>query len=303
MRVLVSGASGLVGAALAAHLRACGDTVVGLARRPAPPAPERILWEPAAGELAAESQEGFDAVVHLAGASIAARRWSAARRAELRASRLVGTRLLCHRLGQLRHKPGVLASASAVGYYGDRGAVELDEAAPRGRGFLATLAGEWEEAAAAAAQCGMRVVRLRFGVVLSARGGALARQLPLFRWGLGGRLGSGDQYLSWIAVDDAVAAIRQTLLQPALAGPVNVVAPQPVTNAAFTAALAGILRRPARLHVPAWVLRLLLGALADEALLASIRAVPRRLLETSFRFGYPELEGALRHVLGASAAA
>lgn len=305
MRVLVSGASGLVGSALVRRLSEPGAApepaqVLRLVRRPPRPQAGEIAWDPQAGQLSPEALEGLDAVVHLAGENIGAGRWTADKKARIRASRVEGTSLFARALARLARPPRVLVCASAVGWYGDRGEEELDEASPPGTGFLAGVCREWEAATEPAASAGVRVVLARFGVILARHGGALGRMLPLFRWGLGGRLGSGRQYMSWIALDDAVRAIQFLLDSDALRGPVNVVAPWPVTNREFTAALGRVLRRPALCAAPAFMLRLALGEMADEMFLAGARAVPRRLAEQGFVFDHPELESALARLLAPS---
>ncbi|HWP35888.1 MAG TPA: TIGR01777 family oxidoreductase [Thermodesulfobacteriota bacterium] len=297
MRVLVSGSTGFIGSALVPVLEARGDTVVRLVRRPPRPGEAAVAWDPQAGRLDPAGLEGFDAVVHLAGENVAAGRWTAERKRRIRDSRVEGTRLLCEGLARLTRPPQVLVAASAIGYYGDRGAEWLTEESPPGTGFLAEVARAWEGATEPAADRGIRVVRLRIGVVLSPAGGALARMLPLFRRGLGGRIGSGRQYLSWIALPDLTGAVAHVLGPAGPAGPVNAVAPNPVTNAEFAETLGRVLGRPARLPAPAALLRLALGEMADEMLLASARVQPARLLATGYRFRYPELEPALRALL------
>lgn len=297
MRILMSGSSGLVGGALLAGWSGDGHQVVRLVRREAQPGQAEVFWDPQAGVLPAASLSGFDAVVHLAGENIAAGRWTAARRRRIYESRVHGTSLLAKALAGAESKPKVLLCASAVGYYGNRGEEILDERSPAGTGFLSQVCHHWEAACQPAEQAGIRVVNLRLGVVLTPRGGMLAQVLPLFLWGLGGRLGNGQQYLSWIALDDLVEVFRFALQFEPLAGPVNAVAPQPVTNRQFTRALSRSLGRPALLPVPGIVLRLALGRMADELLLASARAVPRRLLEARFAFRHPNLDDALRAML------
>lgn len=250
------------------------------------------------GRFDAAQAEGFDAVVHLAGENIAAGRWTAARKREIYDSRVVGTRVLAEGLSLLQRPPKVLIAASAVGFYGHSGEAECSEGSPRGDGFLADLCADWEATCAAAGGRGIRVVRLRIGLVLSPEGGALARMLPVFRLGLGGRIGDGRQWVSWISIRDLVRVLVLSLTDAGLAGPVNAVSPQPVRNAELTAALARVLRRPAMIPVPALALRALLGELADALLLASTRAVPRVLLDRGFRFEHPEIEAALRAAIG-----
>lgn len=259
-----------------------------------------VVWDPAKGMLDPASLEGIDAVVHLAGVGIASRRWSKSQRAKIWASRVDATRLLARGLAGVARRPGVLVSASAVGYYGSRGDQLLDESSPPGTGFLPELCAAWEDATTPAAEAGVRVVRLRSGIVLARHGGALRPQLLLFKLGLGGRLGSGDQRVAWIAIEDEVAAILHLLDQPSLSGPVNATSPGSVTNRDLTATLARLVSRPAVLSAPATLLRGALGrAFADELLLASQRVWPRQLLEHGFVFRQPDLEGALRAVLSA----
>jgi uncharacterized protein (TIGR01777 family) len=298
VKIAMTGSTGLVGTAVAERLRDAGNELVRVVRRD-PGAGERaIRWDPSAGRIDAAGFEGVDAVVHLAGENIASGRWTASRKAAIRDSRVKGTRLLCEALAGCAVPPKTLVCASATGYYGDRGDAVLTEESSPGTGFLADVCREWEAAtAAAAARKGLRVVVLRFGVVLAPKGGALARMLPLFRSGLGGVLGSGRQYVSWIALDDIAGIVLHALSREDLRGPVNAVAPRPVTNREFTEALAGLLSRPALLPVPAFALRLALGEMADALLLSGCRVACRRLEETGYRFLHPEVRGALRHLL------
>ena len=299
MKILLSGASGFIGSALVARLGDEGHEPVRLVRAEPRPGGAEIRWDPTAGRLDAASLEGFDAVVHLAGESIAEGRWTRARKTRIRDSRVRGTELLARTLARLSDRPEVLVSASAIGFYGDRGDQELDEQSPRGNGFVAEVCRQWEGASRTAGAAGIRVVQLRLGLVLSPTGGALAKMLPAFRLGLGGRLGSGRQYVSWITLDDLVDVVRHVLATDRLQGPVNAVAPQPVTNREFARALGRALRRPARVPVPRFALRAMLGEMADELLLASIRVLPRRLLDTGFRFGDADLPAALARLLAA----
>ena len=298
MNILVSGSSGLVGSALVPFLTAQGHVVTRLVRGSAAAAEKTVAWDPENGRVDASSLEGFDAVVHLAGENIAAGRWSAERKARIRNSRVVGTRTLAEALARLNHPPQVLASASAIGYYGSRGDEVLREDSASGSGFLAEVAREWEAAAAPAVDKGIRVAFLRFGVILSTHGGALPRMLFPFRMGAGGKIGNGRQYMSWVALDDVVGATHHALANADLRGPVNVVAPNPVTNVEFTRALGRVLRRPTIFPLPAFAARLLLGEMADELLLASARVEPARLTATNYAFRFPELEAALRYLLG-----
>lgn len=300
LRVAVSGAGGLVGSSLVASLRAAGHTIGRLVRRPEDSA-ETIVWDPLRGEIDSERMEGFDAVVHLAGENIASGRWTERRKQRIRDSRVLGTRLIAEALAGLQRPPRVLINASAIGYYGDRGDEILDERARPGKGFLSETCVAWEEATAAAQQAGVRVVRLRIGVVLSRAGGVLSRLHLPFRLGLGGRVGSGRQYVSWIALDDLVAAVEHAMQQPGLQGPVNAVSPNPVTNAELTRALGRVLRRPTLFPLPAPVVRLAFGEMGRDLLLASTRAVPRRLEEARFRFLFDTVDAALRHELAPTA--
>lgn len=297
MKIVVAGASGLVGSALLPALRASGHDVMRLVRRDAR-APDEIRWNPVAGEIDATRLEGVDAAINLAGENLASGRWTAERRERILRSRVDATRTLVTALAKLERKPAVFLSASAVGFYGDRGDEMLDESSAIGHGFLPEVCLAWETHAENAARAGIRTVLLRFGVILADGGGALAKMLPPFRVGLGGRLGSGKQWMSWVSIKDVVGAIRHALTTETLRGPVNVVAPQAVTNGEFARTLGRVLGRPAVLPVPAWVLRLAVGrGMADEALLASTRARPMRLRESGYVFRDGELDAALRGVL------
>jgi len=299
MRVAVSGSTGLVGSEVVTVLSAAGHEVVLLVRRPPASGERAVRWDPVKQEVDAAGLEGLDAVVHLAGENIASGRWNAARKAAIRASRVNGTRFLCDALAGLDRPPKTLVCASAVGYYGDRGEERLTEESSPGTGFLAEVCREWEAASAPAARKGIRVVALRIGMVLSPKGGALARMLPLFRAGLGGVIGGGRQYVGWVALDDLPHIILHALHRDDLRGPVNAVAPRPVTNREFTGTLGAALSRPTPLPVPAFALRFAVGGeMADALLLASARVIPRRLEETGYRFRFAELSAALRHLLG-----
>jgi uncharacterized protein len=294
-RVAVTGSSGLIGSALCAALEAGGDEVIRLVRRE--PGPGSVRWDPEAGTIDAAGLEGVDAVVHLAGEGIGNRRWSAAQKRRILESRTLGTALLARALAGLDHPPAVLVSGSAIGFYGDRGDDRLDEQSERGRGFLADVVAGWEAATEPASAAGIRVVHARTGIVLSAKGGALPRLLLPVKLFAGGPLGRGDQYMSWISLDDEVAALVW-LLDAEVSGPVNLTAPEPVTNRELVRTIGRILRRPAKLPTPAFGPRLLLGReMADELLFSSTRAVPARLLADGFGFGHPDLEPALRAML------
>ncbi len=300
MRVLVSGTGGLIGSRLAARLAGLGHTVVPLVRRRGD---GNVFYDPERGEIdrAGLSAAEIDAAVHLGGAGVADRRWSDARKREVRDSRTRATRLLAEALAGLEARPRVLVSASAVGYYGVQpegpAAPPLTEDAPPGDDFLAQVCVAWEAAAGPARAAGIRVAHPRFGVVLATQGGALAKMLPAFRVGAGGPVGSGRQVMSWIALEDAVDALVFALETEALRGPFNTVAPEPVTNAEFARALGRALRRPALLPVPAAAISLLFGEMGRVLLLGGQRVVPARLAEAGFRFRYPALDGALASLL------
>ncbi|HYC30999.1 MAG TPA: TIGR01777 family oxidoreductase [Gemmatimonadales bacterium] len=297
LHVAITGASGLLGTALTRSLTAAGHRVTPVSRTPG--RPESIHWDPVRGTIDRAALEGLDAVVHLAGETVG-RRWTAERKRRIRESRVAGTRLLAEALAGLARPPRVLVSASGVGAYGDRGDEILTEAsgtADAPPDFFVTLAREWEGATEPARAAGVRVVVPRMGVVLTPAGGALQRMLLPFRLGVGGPLGSGRQWLSWIAMDDALGALHHALMSDRLSGPVNVTAPEPVRSREYARTLGRVLGRPAVFPVPALALRLLFGEMADVALLSSQRALPARLLETGYVFRYPGLEAALRHVL------
>ena len=298
LHVALTGSGGLVGSALAPFLTTGGHRVTRLVRSPPRPGDDALRWDPEANAIDAAGLEGLDGVIHLAGESIAGGRWTAAKRARILDSRVKGTRLLAETLAKLRRPPRTLVCASAIGFYGSRGAELMTEESAPGTGFLAGVCQAWEEAATAAAKAGIRVVYLRLGVVLSAAGGALATMLPPFRLGAGGVLGPGSQYVSWVGLDDVLGAVLHSLTSETVRGPVNVVAPNPVTNRNFTGVLGRVLHRPTLIPVPAAAARLALGEMADEMLLASTRVDPVRLRDTGFVFRQPDLEGALRHTLG-----
>jgi uncharacterized protein len=297
LHVLVTGSTGFVGSALGPFLAAGGHRVARLVRTLPRRGRGEIQWGPETGFIDAARLEGLDGVVHLAGENIATGRWTAEKKAMIRDSRVDGTRLLCDALAGLKQPPKVLVCASAIGYYGDRGDELLTEESAPGTGFLAEVCREWEAATQSAEQKGIRVVRLRFGMVLSPTGGAMAKLLPPFKKGLGGVLGTGRQYVSWIALDDLVGVIAHALTTETLQGPVNAVAPTPVTNREFTRTIGQVIGRFTILPMPAAAARLVFGELADALLLASQRVQPTRLLATEYRFQYPDLEGALRHLL------
>lgn len=289
MRVGITGASGFIGGRVVAALRSDGHEIVRIGRG----ADADVRWNPAAGEIDQAACAGIEAFVHLAGANVG-ERWTAAHKREILDSRVLGTALIARTAASLQPRPRVLVCASAVGIYGNAGDSVCDENAPPGRDFLASVGAAWEAAADPARAVGIRTVHLRFGVVLSRRGGALAKMIPAFRLGAGGRLGSGRQWMSWLAMDDVVEIIRFALARDSLHGAVNAVAPTPVTNADFTAALAHAVHRPAAFPVPEFVLNLMFGEMASGTLLVSQRAIPRRLLDAGYAFRYATLEPALR---------
>jgi uncharacterized protein (TIGR01777 family) len=297
MKILISGASGLTGRALASALKARRNSVARMVRPAAARSEGDVAWDPLAATIDVAAMEDVDAVVHLSGASIAERRWTPDRKALLRSSRIDTTRVLVDALASLQRKPRVFVCASAIGYYGDRGDEVLTESSANGTDFLALAVRDWEAEAVRAEMSGIRVARLRFGVILSGEGGALPMMLVPFKFGLGGRLGSGEQWMSWIAMEDAVEIICAAITDEKVAGPVNVVAPKPLRNVEFTRIAAGVLHRPAIFAAPAFALRLALGEMADALLLTSQRGAPERLTELGYNFRFPEFELALRAIL------
>ena len=296
MKVLVTGATGLVGSELVPFLTKQGTDVYRLTRGKAHEAHD-IVWDPARNQLPKGRIEGTDVVVHLAGENIAGKRWNPAVKSELRRSRVEGTKLLCETITQLETLPKTLICASAIGFYGDRGSEMLNETSAGGTGFLADVCREWEAACEPARAKGIRVVNLRTGVVLSKNGGALAKMLPPFKMGVGGVVGSGNQYWSWITVDDLVGVINHCISHEKMSGPVNATTPCPVTNYDFTKTLGAVLGRPTIFPMPAFAARLVLGEMANDLLLASAKVMPNRLSESGYQFLYPSLEPALRHLL------
>ena len=305
-RVVVTGATGLLGQALVPQLVAAGAAVTRLTRRPGSvpsgPGITDAAWDPARGTIDTNALDGVDAVIHLAGEPVS-ERWTTAHKQAIRDSRVQGTRLLAESLARLGRRPSVLVSASAIGIYGDGGDRELTEQSPAGTDFLGTVAREWEAATAPAEQAGIRVAHARFGVILSPDGGALARLLPPFRMGGGGKIADGLQWMSWIARDDAVGAVTHLVTADAARGPVNIVAPNPVRNAEFSQVLAHVLHRPALVTVPAFALRLMFGEMADAVLLAGQRVSGARLAALGYACRWPTLDAALRHELREDAAA
>jgi len=298
MKIVVSGATGLVGSALTPVLASLGHDIVPLVRRQ-PAAGERaIAWDPIRGTIDRDGLEGIDVVIHLAGENVLGR-WSPAKKQRIRESRVHGTRLLSDALAGLTRPPQTLLAASAIGYYGDRGEEAVSEWSAPGEDFLAYVSRDWEAATTAAARAGLRVVNMRFGVVLTSAGGALAKMLPAFRFGLGGPVGSGNQYLSWITLDDTLNAIVHVLATPRIVGPVNLTTPNPVTNREFARTLGRVVRRPAVLTVPTFALRIAFGTEGAAMLQSGQRVLPGCLLASGFHFRFDTLEPGLRHLLAA----
>lgn len=299
MKVLISGSSGLVGSALCQRLEAEPDCeIVRLVRKQSPDTQQTsVVWNPAEGQLEPQAFDGVDVVVHLGGVNIAGKRWSPEVKQKIFNSRFQSTSLLASQLATLEQKPSVFLCASAVGFYGDRGEERLDESSPRGEGFLADVCQAWEQATSPAQDAGIRVVNMRFGMILDRKGGALGQMLTPFKMGVGGRLGSGKQYWSWIALPDVINALQFCLNHSELAGPVNFVAPDEVTNLEFTKTLGKVLSRPTCLPVPAWGVKTAFGEMGQELMLTSARVVPKKLNEAGFQFQYPQLEDAFRSVL------
>lgn len=296
MKILISGATGLIGSALSAFLSSGGHTPVRLNRSNG--ATDGAHWDPEQGVAPPKEFEGYDAVIHLAGENVAGGRWNAARKKRIVYSRVGPTRLLCETLAKLKSPPKVLLCASAVGYYGDRGDELLTESSPPGPGFLADACRGWEDACEPARAAGIRVCNMRLGVVLAGNGGALQKMLPPFKMGVGGKFGDGKHWMAWVAIDDVIGAFHHALMTETLSGPVNIVAPRGVMNAEFTKTLGRVLSRPTIFPMPRFAARLAFGEMADELLLASQHVVPQRLQESRYEFRFPNLEGALRHVLG-----
>lgn len=296
MKILVSGSHGLVGTALINALEPEGHEIYRLVRH-YPDSSSEIEWSPERYSIALSLIEGFDAVVHLAGESIAEGRWTDAKKKQIRESRTRGTKLLADALGNLTNPPRVLLSASAIGYYGDRDDEVLTESSAPGSDFLSEVCVEWEKATSHATAMGIRVMNARFGIILDKEGGALKKMLPPFRMGIGGRIGDGKQWMSWIALDDVVSALKLGLTNELLTGPVNFVAPSPVRNAEFTKTLGHVLSRPTIFPIPEFGVRLAFGEMADALLLSSQRVEPKVLKQAGYEFKYPTLDGALKHVL------
>ncbi len=296
-KIAISGAGGLVGAGVVDRLKRDGQSVIRLVRHVPQSAVSEVQWSTDEGLIAPARLEGVSGAVHLAGENIAEGRWTAEKKRRIHDSRVNGTEALCRSLAALSHKPKVFVCASAIGYYGDRGEAVLDEQSPPGEGFLPDVCRRWEQATAPAAEAGIRVVNVRIGVVLSKEGGALPKMLLPFRMGVGGKVGSGRQYWSWVAHADVVGAIVHVLGCDELHGPVNAVSPHATTNAEFTKALGEVLHRPTLFPLPTFAARLVLGEMADALLLASAHVIPKRLQETGYEFQFPDLRDCLKHEL------
>jgi len=295
MKILVAGASGLVGSALIPALESEGAEITHLAR--SSPRANEIEWHPNRGQIDAARLEGFDAIINLAGENIAEGRWTDEKKRKIHDSRVNGTHLLAEAIAKLTQRPRAFLCASATGFYGDRGDEILDETSESGGGFLGDVCREWERATEPAAKAGVRVVNLRFGPILAREGGMLGKMLTPFKMGMGGKVGSGKQYISWVAIDDVVGAIKLALADESIHGPLNVVSPNRVTNEEFTKTLGGVLSRPTVMAIPAFAARLAFGEMADEMLMVSQRVTPKKLNDAGYQFKYPELESALRHYL------
>ena len=296
MKIVISGSHGLIGMALVEALKQDGHEIRRLVRTQATGAGE-IFWDPEGGEIDGDRLEGTDAVVHLAGENLAAHRWTGAIKARIRDSRVKGTRLLSETLAARKQAPKVMICASAIGIYGDRGVAVLDEGSSSGSGYLKEVCEQWEAACDPVQEAHIRLVTLRIGIVLSEQGGALKKMLPPFKMGVAGPIGNGKQYMSWIALDDVIGIIRYALENESIKGPLNLVAPEPVTNHDFSKMLGHVLHRPAILPMPAFAARLAFGEMADELLLSSSRVRPSRLLAAGYQFKYPTLNEALVHIL------
>ena len=296
MKVAVTGSSGLIGSSLVSFLSEKSVTVSKILRENTKD--DDISWKPEDGDWDSAFTGGVDGIVHLAGENIASGKWTRKKKEKIRNSRIEGTTRLCEHILKLPTPPSVLVCASAIGYYGNRGVEFLNEGSPRGSGFLPDVCLGWEEATESVSKAGIRVVNVRFGIVLSKDGGALAKMMTPFKIGMGGKIGSGTQYMSWVAMDDVTGAIYHTLITESLKGPVNVTAPNPVTNKEFTNTLGEVLKRPAVVPIPAFAAKLAFGEMANDLLLASTKVAPKRLSDSGYKFQYPELENALKHVLG-----
>jgi uncharacterized protein (TIGR01777 family) len=297
MRIAIAGASGFIGRGLVEELEREDHEVRRLVRGPSRPERGEISWDPAGGSIDADALRGIEVAIVLSGENIGSTRWSAEKKRALRDSRILSLGLVSETLASLEPRPRALIATSAIGYYGDRGDEVLTEESPAGEGFFPDLVRDWEAAAAPARDAGIRVVHLRLGLVLSGQDQLLGRVMPLFRLGIGGPIGSGRQWMSWISLEDTLRIVRLALENESISGPINCVAPHPVTNTEFTRALGRIVGRPTLFRVPAFALRLLMGEVADETALASTRVVPRKLESAGFRFEHPEIESVLRRAL------
>lgn len=295
MKVAVTGTSGLIGSSLLSFLSKKNISVCKILREST--TENEISWKPETGEWNSAFTDGIDGIVHLAGENIATGKWTKEKKKKIKNSRIEGTKRLCNHVLKLPSPPSVFVCASAVGFYGDRGVEVLNEDSSRGSGFLSDVCIGWEQATKTISNAGIRVINLRFGMVLSNAGGALAKMLTPFKMGMGGRIGNGKQYMSWVAIDDVIGAIYHALFTESLKGPVNVTSPNPVTNMEFTKILGRVLNRPTIIPMPAFAARLIFGEMANELLLTSTRVEPKKLLNTEYRFQYPELEDALKHIL------
>ena len=300
MKILVSGAHGLVGKALVKSLTRDGHEIVSLVRRESVVAKTEIEWHPNRGQIDAQQLEGFDVVIHLAGESIASGRWTEDKKLRIRESRVMGTTLLSESLARLSRPPATFISASAIGYYGNRGDELLTEQSATGKGFLSEVCVAWEKATGAAEAKGIRTVHTRFGIILDTDGGALEKMLTPFRMGVGGKLGDGKQWMSWIALDDVVRGLRFLIDNVTVRGAVNFTAPNPVTNAEFTKTLGSVLSRPTIFPVPAFAARLAFGEMADALLLSSAKVEPKRLRDTGFSFQHDQLKATLTKIISDS---
>jgi len=296
MKIAIAGASGLVGSALIPILQSHGNQITRLVR--SSPKPGEIEWHPNQDEVSPQSLEGFETIINLAGENIAGGRWTDEQKRKIRDSRINGTHLLSEAVAKMNSKPGAFICASATGIYGDRDDETLDEQSESGGGFLAGVCREWEQATGPASKAGVRVVNLRMGPILAREGGMLSKLLTPFKMGMGGKVGSGKQYISWVALDDAVNAIKLAISDESIHGPINIVSPNPVRNEEFTKTLGHVLNRPTALAMPAFAARLAFGEMADEMLLASQKVLPKRLTAAGFQFQYPTLESAMRKYVG-----
>jgi hypothetical protein len=295
LKVAVTGSSGLIGSSLISFLSEKDITFSKILREN--PKEDEISWKPEDGDWNSAFDEGIDGIVHLAGENIASGKWTKKKKEKIRSSRIEGTKRLCEHILKLPTTPSVLVCASAIGYYGDRGMEFLNEGSSRGSGFLPDVCVGWEEATESVSKAGIRVVNVRFGVVLSKDGGALAKMLTPFKIKMGGKIGSGTQYMSWVAIDDVTGAIYHTLVTDSLKGPVNVTAPNPATNKEFTDTLGKVLNVPTVMPMPAFAAKFAFGEMAKDLLLASTKVAPKRLADSGYEFQYPELENALKHIL------